>query len=169
MLDNFEIKKSNHIVASSICIVKVEKKYITGFIHSIEDKDIVVTVNGKVKTLKSSEIFHIYYTNPMGKELLLSVDKRNYDKILKLKGLMQGKSRVEISKSKLENINYIRSLKHLEESNGIASIIIPLEVDKNQVGYLMKRAVDVAKGDHAKATVLFIEDLKKFNLSIVNT
>lgn len=163
-MDKFKILKSKHVVQAIICLVKDKTTYKTVFIHLVDNKEISIELDGTIKVVSGSDIYHIYCNG-----LLLNPDRINYEKIIKFKTILKGKNEVEKAKIMYSNIEFMRSLNSLEEKNGRMHVLKPVEINKRQVGYIMRGAINSSQGDHVKAYNKFISDLKKFNLTIITT
>lgn len=160
-MNQFKISKSKHIVEKIICIVEC---YRVGFIHAVEGNKITVDLKGTFSEFHPDQIQHIYHN-----DLLLKPQRIVYEKIILLKTILKGKDQVEISKFKYDNLELLRSFNQVEEKDGYAVITKLAKVNKRQIGYLMQGAINGANGDHEKAYNKFIDGLKQFNLTIVNT
>lgn len=167
-MNQFKISKSKHIVEKLICIVKTDKDYRVGFIHKKDcdnEKEVYhIDLNGSFTLVYPFEIYHIYHN-----DFLLKPERIVYEKIIQLKAILKGKDHVEISKFKYDNLELLRSFNHIEEKGGYAVITKPVKINKRQIGYLMQGAINAGQGDHEKAYNKFIDGLKQFNLTIVNT
>ena len=107
-----------------------------------------------------------YHISKKGTETPIEINKNGLDRLIGFINKHESLEDSEKYKHHLENISYIRTFKHVELIDGKARLIHSIESNKLQIGYLMRRACGISEGDHTKAANIFIEDLKKFGLTL---
>lgn len=162
-IDKFKIKKIKEIVPGNIVLLKINNRYWPGTVVSSSKDKSIINCAGRNEDEKNSNIFSIYYNDSL---FVGSIKQHN--ELIHLIELSQEPDQITKAQNAYTHIAKLRGLASIEESNGIARLLAPVKLDKKIVGYLMQRAVNASQGLPEKATEMFLQDLKKHGLSIIN-
>ena len=166
MISPIKIKNLKEVIPKSFGLIYVNGLLITVYIHSIDKNKIYIEASSKVSTIDKKELFFPYHISKQGTETPLEINKNGLDRLIGFINKHESLEAHEKYRHHLENISYLRTFKHVELTGGKAKLIHNIESNKLQIGYLMRRACGISEGDHTKAANIFIEDLRKFGLTL---
>ena len=165
MLKKFEIKQDETPIG--LCLVKEGDWYVIGYCNPVNSKKSSIEINGSIRITSNQDIFNIF-VKQNDEYFKVECSKNDLAKILKFKRNNHFGDEVDKAMNAYSNISEIRRLSQIEFIENLAVLSPTTKIDQKKIGYIMQRALRVAKNDHKKATEIFIEDLKSLNLKITN-